>query len=355
MDDTKHGFVTPRTLSVKSRTRGLTLVFLISLHLMPLTGFLLGCFSTCLAQEPIPRLKVRHEVWVSSDRVKLMDLFEKDETPASWWKLLEGIDLGKAPSVGNDKFIASNSLRSYLEQLLSSQGFDPASVSIELPPGQVIIKARPNGISKAEIEAMCRKYILEHAPWKPEDMDIQSFTLSGMLDVPDGQVSHVIEANPNERYVGNVILSIHLLVDGKKKRTLKAAGKVQLHQEVVVASRPMRRNETVGESDVQMQRFNVGDAPDRYASNIDQVVGKRLLRDTGQYQPVLTGDLDTPHVLKKGAAVTIVYEQPGLRVSARGQAREDGKAGNTIRVLNTQTNKTVVCEIVDGSTVKAIP
>lgn len=340
---------------MKSRTRGLHLIFLISLHILPLPIFSLGCFNSCLALEPIPKLTVRHEVRVTSDRVNLLDLFEKDELPATWRSLLEGIDLGKAPSGGNDKFIASDSLRSYLEQLVSAQGVDPASMRIDLPPNQVTIKSHTNEISKEEIETMCRKHILEHAPWRPEDMEIQSFTISGMLDLPAGEVSHVIEANPNERYVGNVILSIHLLVDGKKKRTVKAAGKVQLYQEVVVAARPIKRNETIGESDVQAQRINVGDAPNRYALNADQVVGKRLLRDTGLYQPILPGELDTPHVLKKGAAVTIVYEQPGLKISARGQAREDGKAGNTIRVLNTQTSKTVVCEIVDGSTVKAIP
>jgi flagella basal body P-ring formation protein FlgA len=144
-------------------------------------------------------------------------------------------------------------------------------------------------------------------------------------------------------------------VDGRKKRSVRVAGKVQLYQEVVVAARPLSRNDTVGENDIQLQRLQVGENPDRYALSSGQVVGRRLLRDTGLYQPLLLNELDAPLALKKGAAVTILYEQPGLRISARGQAREDGRMGKAIRVLNMQTNRTVLSEIVDGATVRAIP
>jgi flagella basal body P-ring formation protein FlgA len=332
------------------------LTLLISLSLLHVIGSTMG-FSTgsCLASEVLRELRVRQEVWIESDRVKLLDLFHAESVPEDWKNLMAGIDLGEAPTVGNDKFIASGPLRSYLDQLLSSRGIDGSQVKIVLPPEQVTIKRQASQIAGGEIEEIFRSHILSNAPWRPEDMEIQGITYSGLTDLPAGKVSHVVESNPKERYVGNVVLTIHFYVDGRKKRSVRVAGKVQLYQEVVVAVRPLSRNDTVGENDIQLQRFQVGENPDRYALSPAQVIGRRLLRDTGLYQPLLLNELDAPLAIKKGAAVTILYEQPGLRISTRGQAREDGRMGKTIRVLNLQTNRTVLSEIVDEATVRAIP
>jgi flagella basal body P-ring formation protein FlgA len=252
-------------------------------------------------------------------------------------------------------FIASGPLRSYLYRFLATRVIDALRIKIALPPDQVTIKRQSSQIARGEIEEIFRNHILTSAPWRPEDMEIQGITYSGLTELPAGKLSHVVEPGPNERYVGNVILTIHFYVDGRKKRSVRVAGKVQLYQEVVVAARPLRRNETVGEDDIQIQRLQVGESPDRCALSPAQVVGRRLLHDTGIYQPLLLNELDAPLALKKGSGVTILYEQPGIRISARGQAREDGKVGKTIRVLNLQTNRTVLSEIVDEETVKAIP
>jgi flagellar basal body P-ring formation protein FlgA len=340
---------------VKTETKTIYFILLLGLNLVTAVGAGLGTASDCLALEAIHKLQVQHEVWIDSDRVTLLDLFQKDGMPEDWKTMLAGIDLGEAPSAGNNKFIASDPLRDYLAQLFAAKGLDPSTMKIELPPGQVTIKRQTNQVTKEDIERIFKEHILSNAPWKPEDMEIHSITYSGITDLPAGKVSHWVEPNPRERYIGNVILTIDLLVDGKKKRSIKAAGKIQLTREVVVATRPLKKNETIGDGDVGLQRFTVGEKLDRYAMNIDQVLGKRLLRDVGLYQAVCPGDLDIPHILKKGATVTILYELPGLKVSAKGLAREDGKVGSTVHIVNTQTNRTVLCEIVDGSTVKALP
>lgn len=317
-------------------------------------GLSLGSWTTCLGMEPVRELRARPEVWIESDRVSILNLFEGEGLPEEWRSLMAGIDLGEAPAMGREKFIGSAPLRSYIEKLIASQGLDPSRVIIDLPPDQVVVKRKTSRIAPGEIEEIYRNHVLSNAPWRPEDLEISGITHSGPAELPAGRVSHVVEANPRERYIGNVILTIHFHADGGKKRSVRVAGKVQLHREVVVAARPLSRNETLTEQDVQLQRMPVGENTDRYASSVEQVVGRRLLRDAEPYQTLMLTDLDSPLILRKGAPVTILYEQPGLRISAKGQAREDGGTGKAIRVLNTQTNRTVISEIVDGSTVRAI-
>ena len=71
------------------------------------------------------------------------------------------------------------------------------------------------------------------------------------------------------------------------------------------------------------------------------------------HQPIELKDLDKPLVLKRGDPVMIVFDQPGLQVSAKGQANADGGVGDTLAVTNVSSKKTVVCKVVDGQTVRA--
>ena len=341
-------------IRVSGRSEARSLILSRFLIIMLAAGSSIGMSISCPAMAPIRELQVGAEVWIESERVTILNLFEADKLPEEWQHLLAGIDLGEAPAMGQEKFIGSAPLRSYLENLLSSHGLDPSQVIIRLPPDQIVIKRKTNRIAGREIEEIYRNHILSNAPWRPEDLEISGITHSGEAELPAGNVTHVVEANPRERYLGNVILTVHFFADGRKKRSIRVAGKVQLHREVVVAARPLSRHDILTDFDVQIQRIPVGENSERLALSVEQVVGRRLLRDVVLNQPLMLTDLDSPLILRKGAPVTILYEQPGLRISARGQAREDGGTGKPIRVLNTQTNRTVVSEILDGSTVRAI-
>jgi flagella basal body P-ring formation protein FlgA len=73
----------------------------------------------------------------------------------------------------------------------------------------------------------------------------------------------------------------------------------------------------------------------------------------GVHQPLDIKDLDKPVVLKRGDAVTIVFDQPGLKLTAKGQSRENGSTGGTVRVMNIASNRTIFCRVLDAQTVLA--
>ncbi len=343
-----------RCVEYEGRPRIRLLIGLLRLIILAVALTSLASPAPSSALEPPQALQARPEVWVESDRVKLLSLFEESRLPADWKSLLSGIDLGEAPALGTSKFIGSAALRSYLEQLMTSRGVDPARIRIELPPDQVTVRRKAHRISTQEIEDIYRSHILSSSPWRPEDLVIEGITPSDAVELPAGAIDHVVETSPRERYLGNVVLTLHFHVDGRKIRSIRVSGKVQLFQEVIVAARPLERGEILTDGDVQLQRIQIGDNLQRYVSSAEQAMGRRVLRDAALQQPLFLTDLDAPLVLRKGSQVTILFERPGLRISAKGQAREDGGIGKSIRVLNMQTNRTVLSEVVDASTVRAI-
>ena len=48
-----------------------------------------------------------------------------------------------------------------------------------------------------------------------------------------------------------------------------------------------------------------------------------------------------PELVTRGEYVTITYEVPGVLLSVRGKASEGGAQGDTIDVVNVQSNRTL--------------
>jgi flagella basal body P-ring formation protein FlgA len=57
--------------------------------------------------------------------------------------------------------------------------------------------------------------------------------------------------------------------------------------------------------------------------------------------------LDRPPLVRRGDIVLVTAEGRGLRVTAQGEAKQDGKSGDVIRVRNLTSNRDVVGQ-VDG-------
>jgi flagella basal body P-ring formation protein FlgA len=131
------------------------------------------------------------------------------------------------------------------------------------------------------------------------------------------------------------------------------SGRIEVFGSVYLASRPLKKNEIITAADLKIQKVNITDSADRFAMNSDQVENRRVLRDIGLNQPIELKDLDKPLVLKRGDQVTIVYDQPGLQVTAKGQANADGSIGDTLQVVNVSSKKNIVCKVVDAQTVRA--
>jgi len=136
---------------------------------------------------------------------------------------------------------------------------------------------------------------------------------------------------------------------------MRVSGKVERYQEVIHTVRAMKRDEVVADADIESIRVSIADHPDRYLTQRDQVVGKKLLGNVRPNQPLSPRDLDQPSLIKRGDPVTIVYRQEGIRLSTRGEAKENGAQGERVRIRNIDSKKNILCQVIDAQTVEVIP
>ena len=308
--------------------------------------------SGAWAMDKLQEIHVLGNVSASRKRVSLMDLVDRGTIPEQWQKSMAAIDIGEAPSVGSQKYIDPRNLHPFLCQFIESQGTASAKIQIHMPE-RIVVERKSIELSQDRIEEIYRKCVADNAPWDQEEMVIQRITTSGHAVLPDGEVTHEVAFAPREKFIGNVTATIDLFVDGEKVRSLRVTGKIDVTLNVVQLTRPLKQNEIIGPDDLETRRIVTGEAPDRFITRPEQAVGKRLVRNTAPQQPLEAKDLDKALVLKRGDLVTIVYDHPGLRLTARGQVKEDGAAGDNIRVHNSASNKTILCRVVDAQTVQA--
>jgi flagella basal body P-ring formation protein FlgA len=306
------------------------------------------------ALSPLKRIEALPLVEAQGTTLTLLDLMVRDDIPEDWREIMESLTVGDVPALGTEKFIQPENLRLYLERFFEAHGQDPSRTQIILPE-RIVVRRKTRLLELKEIEDIYREFVRGNAPWNPEDIVIDRIRVSGLTMVPCGRLTHRVEASPEERYLGNVALTMQFSVDGEEARNLRVAGFVQVEQDVVRTTRPLNRDEAIGMDDVRVERLALTSEPGRYLSGVEQAVGKRVIRNIGSGEILDPTFLAKPLLITRGEPVTIVYQKPGLRLTARGQAREDGAAGDLVRVINLSSSKLLSCRVLDSGTVLVSP
>jgi len=327
------------------------LIFLVML--LPEVVPVAGINSAWGAPEQIREIRVLSDVTVNHKDVSLVEICDPETLPGEWKSIMGGLNIGDAPPAGSEKFIDPGQLRTYLVRLLDSYKINSSEVKFDIPD-RIVVRREATRITQEMIEDIFKKYVYENSPWKREDINIQRVRFSGIPLIPTGKMTYEVTASSGkERFIGNVTATVDFYVNGEKVRTLGIVGKVEVFGNVYLASRPMKQNEMLSQADLEVHKMNLTDSADRFATRLDQVENRRVLRNLGVHQPLELKDLDKPLVLKRGDQVKIIYEEPGLSLSASGKANADGGVGDTLAVTNESSQKTVHCKVVDSRTVTA--
>ena len=76
------------------------------------------------------------------------------------------------------------------------------------------------------------------------------------------------------------------------------------------------------------------------------LVGKEVRRPLGAGRPVQETAIDAPRLVRRGEAVTLLYQRGGLRLETFGRAQADGAEGTLVEVRNEATGAVVRGRVV---------
>ncbi|MDF1736415.1 MAG: flagellar basal body P-ring formation chaperone FlgA [Minwuia sp.] len=132
-------------------------------------------------------------------------------------------------------------------------------------------------------------------------------------------------------------------------------GRAWVMTEVPVLSHPVRPGDEISHDDISWQRVRQDRVRRQTVVNIGELVGMSPKRHIAANRLIRVSDLQTPVMVSKGAAVTMVYRHGGLLLTASGRAMENGGRNDVIRVMNDRSRLTIEARVAAPGQVNVIP
>jgi flagella basal body P-ring formation protein FlgA len=285
-------------------------------------------------------VSLRPESTVRGPEVRLGEIADITGGDAVAAERLRGVPVAKAPLPGLTRSLDA----SYLKARLRLAQVDMAGLVLDLPAA-VSVTTASQQVSGADLIRAAREHILAARPDDAPRLTIQPTGVTpATLIVPVGHLELKVRSRAASELIGTVSVTVEAWVDGVMVRTVSVPVRVGLVTEVLVAARPIARAQTISLDDVRIERRELppGQEPLREPAAAQ---GRRAVRNIAPGEPVLASLVIDPPLVRRGDIVQLTAEGRGVRAIARGEAKEDGKAGDVIRVRNLTSNREVYGQV----------
>jgi flagella basal body P-ring formation protein FlgA len=155
------------------------------------------------------------------------------------------------------------------------------------------------------------------------------------------------------RDTGRFSALIRLPADDPAAQPVRVAGRVETLVNMPVLARAMAPGDVIRASDVIWTQMVASSLPPGDLLDPKDIIGRTPRHPLRAEQALRPADIQIPLVVKRNELVLIVLERPGLYLTAEGKALEDGGQGSLIRVVNTQSNRTIDAVVVGSGRVAA--
>lgn len=218
----------------------------------------------------------------------------------------------------------------------------------------VVVQAAPEKtqqVEKQEVERVLTEYLVRQSQRLPHvDLRFKSIALPQPFKLPAGRLEHqVIPAKPG--VIGSRRVTLLSRVDGRTVSNQSIRIELEALARVAVATATLRRGTLLDAEDVSLRYQDISRL-DKPIFSLEEIVGKRLKRSVRLGEPLERHRVEFPPLIKRGERVVIRAQSAGLLLTAAGEARQDGRSGETIRVRNSSSQKTILCRVVAPGQVK---
>jgi len=193
---------------------------------------------------------------------------------------------------------------------------------------------------RERVEQVCRNYVLAELGWEPADCEIEFRRyIEPAIDWTD--VKLTVRHPRNVVLSGAVTLRVEAVKNGKTLRSFPVPIQVTLYDDVVVTSRRLKRNDVIAAHDITVEHRAVNLKADLPLSDPAEVIGRRTTRALPAGRPLDLSLIEDVPLVERGQKVTLRFQTGNLLLTARGEAIEDGWAGQPVRVKNLASKKLV--------------
>ncbi len=207
-------------------------------------------------------------------------------------------------------------------------------------------------IFREKIEEIAENFLLAEVPWEKNRVEIKNIEVSKIPTLPPGEITYEIIPPRNGDFLGHTRFFILLKSEERWERKIGIRAEVRVSAPVVLTARRLKSRQIITEGDVFQGEMDLSRAAPGVISDINEVLGKRTKTAINANIVLRSGLVETPPLIKRGDIVSILAESDSIKVATLGEARENGRKREKIKVRNIASKKDVFAVVVDSKTVK---
>jgi flagella basal body P-ring formation protein FlgA len=286
-------------------------------------------------------LSIKQNIMVDAPVIRLGDLFDQPITGGD-------TPIAQAPKPGQtlslDARFLRQLVRAYHLELGSNQDFDHILVARKCQ----IIKS--DTVTAAIVDAVSQR------TQQSSNMDIVFDSGEVQFTLPTNVPATVAVQGLNFDASSNRFLAILAVpATGPTLITQQVVGTIYEKTQVPVLKRLISAGETIQAEDIDWTSSRVDQLVSNAVTDSQQMVGRIAKRPLRPGQLLRISDLISEPTVHKNSLVTIAVQTPTMSLTVRGKALDDGAIGQSIRVVNVNTNKQLVGIVKDAATVVITP
>ena len=316
------------------RTRSLAVVFMLALG--PVAAHAQDA-STDAVNTAALGLTLKENVMVNEDVVRLGDLFAEPISNGD-------APIAQAPNPGQTIVLDNRVLRS----VARAYGLDwqPASKYQRVLVGRV-----SHRIDGADVLAQVKDAVRAHLGIE-NDIDLAfdggevEFVLPTSVD-PTMAIQDIRFDPGSQRFAALLVVP----AEGPTVISRKIAGSIFETLPIPVLSRAVAPGDVIQLGDIDWQSFRLDRVAPNAITDPKQLVGMTAKRPLRAGQTLRLSDVSMAATIKKNTVVTLSVQTDNMSLTTPGRALEDGAIGQSIRVVNTTSNKQLTGIVKDATTV----
>jgi flagella basal body P-ring formation protein FlgA len=223
-----------------------------------------------------------------------------------------------------------------------------------------VVSGAREPISADLVLKTAREALLRRMPWPEEDLSIVLLRpIALQLPMAGEWESPTLKAEPHSATVGigRSEIDVSIYVNGERKLSLPVYFETKLLQKVAICLSQVKKGETLTEQNTYADRrpFDTGT---RTVIPYESVIGKKVNRTMTPGQVVASIDLDSESA--GNGSVLVHARQPvkllvrvgAMAIATTGEALQEGRLGQTVRVQNLDSKKVVSGRVTGQATVE---
>lgn len=210
----------------------------------------------------------------------------------------------------------------------------------------VVVYRGATRLNRDQLAGLVRKSLAErHAGLDTDSLDIRLLQAPDQV-LADPKVHDPIRVDRVEWSQANGHFTLHATVAvevGTDRLILSGIATEMI--DVITLAQPIRRGDIVKEEDFDIVRLARNKVPAGALTDAKDIVGKQARTNVRANSPLSRRDFQRPVLIERGEKITVTYEMPGMKLTSRAQAMDDGAKGDVIDVMNL-TSRRIVPAIV---------